>query len=576
MAQTSDSPREISLQRTEHTYVKLSLGILGGLCLLVALSWGGHRLYVRWQEQKLMRQAHVAFDKNDLRWATLAAQRAYAVDPQSVDACRTLAAIAERQSSPEALDWRRRTVALAPDSLTDRLALVETALRLQQPAIASETLANVPLAQENDARYQAAKAHLALTQNDLPKAEKHLEKAVQLAPNDARQQLELAEFRLRSDDPAKHEAGRILAHKLKSDPTVRLDALHVLITDAIRARSDADSLELAKELETAPAATFADHLLALGILRGLKDPAFTAALTRLQTESTQSAEKAVKLVNWMNSHGLALLAIDWSKRFPQDMFGSIPLRFALADSFVRLSDWTALKEMLGRGSWERGEPIRRALQAKVARETGDDIGFEKNWVAAVAKAGNDPDRLNLLQSIAFQWNWPEKATAILWMLADNPGAQRKALQGLYRYYAAQQDTTGLYRTLARLVAVVPEDEAVRNNFAQISLLLKAETFRALGLARNLHEAHPLEAAYASTYAFGLFQSGDVKGAIKVMSQLTREQLLDPAVAAYYGIFLAAAGQADAATEFLDLGGKAKLLPEEQELVERARASLARQ
>ncbi len=567
---------ELLQERTEKTYIRLWLIIIGALCLLVALSWGGHRLYVRWQEHKLMRQAHVAFDKNDLRWATMAAQRAYAVDPKSADACRTLAAIAEKQNVPEALDWRRRVVALLPDSLPDRVALVECALRFKQPAIAAEALARVPVAQQNDASYHTTAAHLALTKKDFAAAEKHLETAVRLAPNEARRELELAEFQIRSDDAAKREAGRVRAEKLKHNPELKLTALHILINDAVARRNDTASLELAKELDAFPEATFADRVLALNILRGLKDPAFTGALTRLQSESAESADKAVRLINWMNSHGLALLAIDWSKRLPPEMLGSVPLRFALADAYVRLRDWVALQGMLQGGSWERGEPIRRALLAKAARETGDDMGFEKNWVAAVGAAENDPARLNLLQTIAFQWNWPEKATAVLWMLAENRDAQRDALQALYRYYAEQRDTTGLYRALSRLVSVIPEDPAVRNNFAQISLLLKAETFRARGMARDLHEAHPHNAAYASTYAFALFQSGDVKGAVKLMGKLTPEQLRDPAVAAYYAILLAAAGQNDAATEYFGLAEEAKLLPEEEELVAKAKASLARQ
>ena len=125
-----DSSLELLQERTEKTYVRLWLIVIGALCLLVAVSWGGHRFYVRWQEHKLMRQAHVAFDKNDLRWAAMAAQRAYAVDPKSADACRTLAAIAEKQNAPEAIDWRRRIVALVPNSMPDRVALVECALRL--------------------------------------------------------------------------------------------------------------------------------------------------------------------------------------------------------------------------------------------------------------------------------------------------------------------------------------------------------------------------------------------------------------------------------------------------------------
>ncbi len=576
MGNVPESNLDLLHERAEKTYARLWVIVIGWLCLLVAVSWGGHRFYIRWQEHKLMRQAHVAFDKNDLRWASMAAQRAYAVDPKSVDACRTLAVIAEKQNTPEAIDWRRRTVALVPDSMPDRVALVECALRLKQPAIATEALAQVPPAQQNDARFHTTAAHLALTKKDFASAEEHLETATRLAPNDSRLQLELAEFQIRSQDEAKREAGRALAGKLKSDPKVRLEALHVLVNDAVRRRSDSASVELAKELDAFPDAPFADRLLALGILRGLNDPAFTAALTRLQGESVKSAEKAVKLINWMNSHGLALLAIDWSKRLPSEMLDSIPLRFALADSYVRLRDWAALKAMVQRGSWERGEPVRRALLAKAARETGDDIGYEKNWVAAVGAAEGDAIRLNLLQTIAFQWNWPEKGTAVLWMLADNPGAQRDALQALYRYYAEQRDTTGLYRALSRLVAVVPDDPAVRNNYAQISLLLKAETFRARGIARDLHEAHPHDSAYTSTYAFALFQSGDVKGAVKLMSQLTPAQLHEPSVAAYYAIVLAAAGQNDAATEYFGLAEKAKLLPEEEELVAKAKASLARQ
>ncbi len=576
MARPSDSALEISLQRAEHAYVKLWLGVIGVLCLLVVVCWGGHRFYLRWQEHKLMRQAHVAFDKNDLRWAAMAAQRAYAVEPRSADACRTLAAIAERQNSPEAIDWRRRVVALNPNSMPDHIALVESALRFEQPAIAAEALAQVPAAEQNDARYHSAAAHVALTKNNLATAEQHLSAAVRLAPNDPQRQLELAEFQLRSDDRSKREAGRALAERLRSDPKVRLDALHVLIDDAGRWRHDSASVELARELDGLPGATFGDRLVALGILRGLNDPAFTAALTRLEAESTQSADKAVKLVNWMNSHGLALLAIDWSKQLPPEMLGNIPFRFALADAYVRLRDWAALKEILQRGSWNRAEPIRHALQAKAARETGDTVGFEKNWVAAVAAAEGDPASLNLLQTIAFQWNWPDKATAVLWMLAENPDAQRDALQALYRYYAAQRDTTRLYRTLSRLVAVIPHDAAVRNNFAQISLLLKAETSHARGIAQDLHKAHPHDAAFASTYAFALFQSGDVEGALKIMSQLTPEQLHDPSVAAYFGILLAAAGQHDAATEYFDVAAKAKLLPEEEEMVAQAKASLARQ
>ncbi|MEO7166039.1 MAG: hypothetical protein ABI787_11235 [Spartobacteria bacterium] len=576
MARPSDQPLETLLQRTERTYVKLVVFIILGLCMVVALVWGGHRFYVGWQEHKLMRQAHVAFDKNDLRWASMAAQRAFAVDPTSSDACRTLAAIAEKQNNPEAIDWRRRVVALNPNSVADRVALAESALRLQQPAIAAEALAPIPPAQQEDANYQATAAHLALTKNDFAAAEKHFRAAVRLAPNDPERQLELAEFQLRSGESAKGAEGRALAQRLKSDAHVRLSALRVLINDAVRSRDTSASIALAKELSALPDSTFNDRLLALGLLRGVRDPGFSAALTRLEEESAQSVGKAVSLLNWMTSQGLSLLAVDWSKRLPPEVLGNLPFRFALATAYMQLGDWAALRGMLQGNSWGRAESLRLAFQAKVARETGDNVGFEKSWVNAVAQTGNDIGQLNMLQNVAFQWKWPEKGTAVLWMLVEIPEAQREALQKLYLHYAEVRDTTGLYRALVRLVAVLPHDPAVRNNFAQISLLVKAEIQRALGVARELHQSHPQNAAYASTYAFGLFRTGDLKGALKVMSQLRQDQVNDPSVAAYYGIILSGAGQTEEAAYFLDLGATAKLLPEEEELVARARNALARQ
>ncbi len=576
MARPSDQSHESSLRRTEHTFIKLSLAVVVGLCLLVALSWGGNRVYVRWQEHKLMRQAHVAFDKKDLRWATMAAQRAFAVDPTSIDACRTLAAIAEKQKSPEALDWRRRVVALAPNSLSDRVALAETAMRLKQPAIGAEALAPVPVEQRREVNYQSVAGHLALMQKDFAAAEQHLATAADLAPNDPTRQLELAEFRIRSDDDAKREQGRATARQLKDNPKVRLAALHILINDALRWRHGAEGIELAKELDALPDAPFADHLLALGILRDLKDPSFTASLTRLQAESVQSAEKVVPLINWMNAHRLSLLAVEWSKRLPIEMLSSVPLRFALATAHMQVGDWKGLQEMLQRGSWGRAESLRLALQAKVACETGGQIECDKVWVNAVAQAGKDPARLNVLQTIAFRWKWPEKGTAVLWMLAEIPDAQRDALQELYRHYASERDTAGLYRALARLVAIMPDDAAVRNNFAQISLLLKAAPGRAREMAQQLHQSHPQNAAFAATYAFALFQSGDIKGALRVMNQLTPEQLRDPSVAAYYGIVLSSAGEPKEAAHYLETGEKAQLLPEEENLVARAKALIARQ
>jgi hypothetical protein len=58
-----------------------------------------------------------------------------------------------------------------------------------------------------------------------------------------------------------------------------------------------------------------------------------------------------------------------------------------------------------------------------------------------------------------------------------------------------------------------------------------------------------------------------------MSTLNPTQLHEPATAAYYGVFLAAAGNTQEAREYLQLGATAKLLPEEKTLITKAEKSL---
>ena len=76
--------------------------------------------------------------------------------------------------------------------------------------------------------------------------------------------------------------------------------------------------------------------------------------------------------------------------------------------------------------------------------------------------------------------------------------------------------------------------------------------------------------FASTYAFSLHLQGKTKEGIEVLRALKPEELADPAVAVYYGVLLAAAGEAQAAKDYLDKSAKAFLLPEELALVTSAR------
>ena len=128
------------------------------------------------------------------------------------------------------------------------------------------------------------------------------------------------------------------------------------------------------------------------------------------------------------------------------------------------------------------------------------------------------------------WGWETETVDLLWILAKSDETKLEALQTLYQHYAKLGDTTGLYRTLLRLVEALPNDLTLQNNLAQISLLLGADVERARKVAAEIKSKEPSNGAYVSTYAFSLYTKGDVKGALQAMDQLSPDQLRDPSVA----------------------------------------------
>jgi predicted Zn-dependent protease len=173
----------------------------------------------------------------------------------------------------------------------------------------------------------------------------------------------------------------------------------------------------------------------------------------------------------------------------------------------------------------------------------------------------------MLERAVIDWGWTKEAIDLLWQIAKFPEKQTDALRALYQHYARQNDTRELYLVLVKLAGATPEDLTVRNNLAQVSLLLNLDTEHARKMAEDLYHREPSNSAYASTYAFALYSKGDVQRAIKIMKSLSPKQLEDPAASAYLGIFLIAAGQKDEAQPYLTRGANAPLLPEEKALLD---------
>jgi tetratricopeptide (TPR) repeat protein len=247
----------------------------------------------------------------------------------------------------------------------------------------------------------------------------------------------------------------------------------------------------------------------------------------------------------------------------------------LAEAFMATSDWEGLRKFCVGTKWDAFEYMRNALAARALRELGQLQKSSQQWKEAVAKVGTRPEQIFGLADLARKWGWQSEAIDLWWLAAKDPINAEKTLRMLYDFYASRRDTQELYRVLVHLEKVRPTDLSVRNNLAQISLLLNLNPDQAYRAARAVYQQEPKNPDYAATYAFSLYLQGDVKKALQALAGFSEAELERPQIAAYYGVLLANIGDFSRAAKFLDLGEKANLLPEEKKLVEKAQLTVAR-
>ena len=565
---------ETSHQRTERLYLKLLFGILIAIILLIAIFWGGHDLYVRWQERRLVRRALVAFQHGDDATASLAARTALQIKPTSVPAERIMAQLAEKVGNPSALDWRHRVVEAEPRSVEDALAWARCALQFNQPRLAEQALSGIDEHGQKQAGYHAAAGALAQLKKDNVSANREWELAVQLDPNETTYQLQLANLQLRSTDVARQAVGRGTLMKLRSDPKQRAAATRELISDGLAHHEDAQRLiDLARELQDYPEATLNDRLAYLDFLhQAQRLPEFTSYLTQLESTVVENPTDLAALLEWMSTSSLNLLALDFVKGLSPEKMQEWPVPMSVANLYTRLGDWRKLETLTTQTNWRQADFMRHAYLARALRGQDKAAGAEHEWALAVKGAANQSTSLLALLRATEEWKWDKEMVDLFWALTTDPEKQKEAVQTLYEYYGRTQNTQGLYRVLVRWAELAPEDLNVQNNLAQVSLLLDADREEAQRIADELYRKDPNNAAYATTYAYSLLTKGDTKSAAKVMNSLTPDQLRDPSISAYYGIVLAAVHD-EKARDFLATGQQAKLLPEEKKLIDKAFASL---
>jgi thioredoxin-like negative regulator of GroEL len=496
------------------------------------------------------------------------------INPESAEACRIMARLAEKGGSRTALEWRRRVMDLGQATPNDLILLARAAVRFDDRGTADVAISKMTESAKQLPEYHALLADIAFAQRDGVEMERQLSEAARLEPGNKDYIMRLAALRLGAVDPAVRAKGKETLVEMQNDPILRRDATRYLAEDALRQNNTLAALELARQLDSFPNKTFADRILLLSALDAAKDNGFDPFLEEMKTASADDPERAAALLTWMNMHKRATDAVAWSATLPPGIMSQKLVQIALSDAFVAAKDWAGLQRLVNSGNWGTVDFLRNALHARALREMGNGPDSAVQWNETLKKIAADPRQALTLAETVEKWGWRAEAIELLWLIAKDQLKGDDALRVLYGYFAKNGDAQNLYRVLLHQSELHPDDRNVQNNLAQLSLLLNLNADRGQKVAREVYEKDPKNPAYASTYAFALHVQGDTKKALKVLESLTPEQLHQPGIAAYYGIMLAATGDNARAGEFLDLGEKATLLPQEKELMEKARRSLA--
>lgn len=547
------------------------------LCCIALLfsGYAGYRGYKVWKQKRHMSLAQEFAEQADYRNAMLAVQQALRLNPLNLDATRLAARMSDELGSPSAFLWRSRVVELDPNSVEDRLLLVQTAMRFGDVRAATNALDGMPAAGKLTFEYHNTAGTLAATGNRLAQAEEHLLEALRLQPTNAIPDLNLAILRLgNTNEPVRAQA-RLDLRRLSLDrrhETVAAQALRELVNDALRTGALSNALTLSQELVTHAQAGFRERLLRLEVLHRSESPDLGPALEAAQNEAasgTNITGRIYQLADWQMRRTTPRETLTWLETLPAETRTNQPVALMVADCLAALSDWSTLHSQLQNQDWAELDFVRHAYLSRSLRNQNLAGGARGEWELALKAANNQRAALSMLLRLAALWEWQSEGEEVLWAIYNAFPGDQGAFDALSRVLYMGGRTRPLMMIFGQEVKRSPNNLEAKNNLALAALLLEAWELKPHELASEVHAKAPTNAAFASTHAFSLHLQGKHTEALQVIQSIPPAELEKPSMAGYYGIILKGNGNHAAAKASLSRAQGTVMLPEEKLMFERA-------
>ena len=548
------------------------------LAVLAVGGWLARPAYRAHKERRFAQQARLALEQNQFRIALLNAQQTLVLNSNNLAACAVMAELADLSRSAHALSWRRRLAELAPTA-EHRLAFAACALRYERAPfpLATQTLEELTGSATNSVAYHVTVAQLALRLGRNDEAARHFESALRVEPTNQLHRLNLAVVRLQSQDAAVSAQAHAELEKLQTaaqaSPLQRLMAGRALVVHHEGRRQFAEAEQFSSVVLRDPTSAFADRLEHLAVLHAGKNPQFDSFLAGVQREAATNALAAADLITRLTELGRATNALAWVQTRPAAFRLEPPVPIAVANAQATAGRWREMEETLRGQSWKEQEFVREALLAYAVRQQLETNVASVHWRDAVRLATPRPEQLATLAQMATGWRWTSEAEAVLWIAARQFPSERWPLDSLQNGYMQMRNTRGLFEVNELLLTRQPANAIVQNNWATLALLLQTNQTRAHQLAQQVYGPATNNPGFVSTYAYSLHVQGRTAEALALMEALPTKDLETPALASYYGVLLAAAGQGEKARLYLARAETLPILPEELLLVAGARKKL---
>ncbi|HEY3862569.1 MAG TPA: hypothetical protein VGO59_11835 [Verrucomicrobiae bacterium] len=557
---------------------KITWLVIACVCLaVVGGSILGARAYLSFRQARLIRQARRYISRSDPSRATLCLRSALAHNPKDLDACRLMAQLAEASLSPSALLWRARVVEFNPRSLDDRLRLAQAATLLREYSYAMNALESVPPEDQKTAAYQRVAGEIAATASHYADAEQHFAEAARLEPGNVDLQFSLAVVRLHdTNNAAALSQARATLGQMAANTTnaaLHSQALREMAIDSIRWKQWDQALALARDLQRQSNSMFSDRLLSLEVLQESRPAEFKPALAACQSDAAAVETNAYQLANWELNRGAPKDALAWMRRLPVQMQTNQSIEVLMADCCVKVEDWNGLMTAIQNQNWGDLEFLRHGFQARASRGQGLEVASKAQWEQAVELTRSQGAHLVMLLRLAAEWRWRNEAEDILWSIVNKYPNERWASATLAKALYAGGRTRSLLDLFNQECKRTPSNLAAKNNAAMTALLLGVPDSNPTKLAKEVYQQDPTNSSYASTYALSLYLQTNSPEALKVLERLSPRELEDPSISGCYGMVLKATGHPEKARKYLNLATKVMLLPEERQLIDKARAGI---